>query len=215
MSSPIDVGCEKQLFIDDWLIESIEGVVLTVNPPRKTGERLIVADKPWEAQGIGGYKTVIDDDGIYRIWYMVHESVLNNLLLCYAYSVDGGTHWVKPDLGIMEYLGSKANNIVYAPLEHPYGRCHGPTVFKDPTQPDDSQRKYKMLYWMDRHKKYKRCRIHGVLSKRPVGMGVAFSPDGLHWKPSEKNPVMENFGDTQNVAFWDDRIGKYVAYTRM
>jgi hypothetical protein len=46
-------------------------------------------------------------------------------------------------------------------------------------------------------------------------MGFAFSPDGLRWTPWEENPVMHNFGDTQNVFFWDEQREKYVAYTRV
>jgi len=213
--SPIDVGCEKQLFIDNWLIESREGVSLTMNPPKKTGEKLIVADKPWEAGGIGAYKTVINDGGIYKMWYQTGGGI------CYAYSMDNGAHWIKPSLGIVEYQGSKDNNIVYRPIGHPYGNCHGPTVFKDPTEPDGSPRKYKMFYWMDRHKPYELLTPPDV---RPVkewqtptsrNMGFAFSPDGLNWTPWNKNPVMKCASDTQNVAFWDDRIGKYVAYVRL
>ena len=42
----VDVGSDKQLFIYDALIAESEHVTLTMNPPRKTGERCIVADRP-------------------------------------------------------------------------------------------------------------------------------------------------------------------------
>ena len=214
LKNPIDVGAEKQLFIDDLFIESSEGVVLTVNQPRKTGEKLVASDKPWEHGYLGGYLTVMIDEGVYKMWYAVHSSDDNDVLLCFAMSFDG-KNWIKPSLGIVEYKGSKDNNIVYAPQGHPYGECHGPTVFKDPNEPEGSPRKYKMFYWMGRHRPYVSIEIHGDTKPRAPWMGFAFSSDGLHWVPWEKNPVMKNFGDTQNVAFWDDRIGKYVAYTRM
>ena len=43
-----DVGSEKQLFIDERFVASSRGVRLTVNAPQKTGERIVVRDRPWE-----------------------------------------------------------------------------------------------------------------------------------------------------------------------
>jgi len=45
-AEPIDVGSRKQLFIDNRFIDSSAGITLTMNPPHKTGERTIVADRP-------------------------------------------------------------------------------------------------------------------------------------------------------------------------
>ncbi len=232
MAGAIDIGSGRQLFLDDWLIQSREGVSLTVNRPAKTGELLLTADKAWEASHLGAYKTILDDGGLYRLWYDASTSLAEKgLILCYAYSVDRGKTWVKPNLGLVDFGGSSQNNIVYAPPGHPYGQCHGPTVHKDPNEPEGSPKKYKMFYWMDRHEES--ARMSDTIRKTNAGrerrdqfapdhtrsprqcMGFAFSPDGLRWTPWDRNPVMRNFGDTQNVFFWDDQRQKYVAYTRV
>ena len=125
----VDIGSEKQLFIDDALIAEAENVTLTMNPPRKTGERCIVADKPWESHRVCAYNTVIED-GVYKMWY---DAIAQDgsRWLCYATSTDG-VHWEKPDLGLVEFDGSKANNIVFPPER----RGHEPgCVFID-TNPD-------------------------------------------------------------------------------
>ena len=44
-------------------------------------------------------------------------------------------------------------------------------------------------------------------------VGGLYSPDGIHWTPCDKL-IMPWYTDTRNVAFWDDRIQKYVAYVR-
>ena len=44
----IDVASTKQLFVDEFLIESIRGVTLTMNPPYQDGKILLTADQPWE-----------------------------------------------------------------------------------------------------------------------------------------------------------------------
>ena len=41
----------------------------------------------------------------------------------------------------------------------------------------------------------------------------AHSPDGIHWTKYD-GPIMPWYTDTHNVAFWDDRIERYVAYVR-
>ena len=46
-----------------------------------------------------------------------------------------------------------------------------------------------------------------------AGIAGAYSSDGIHWTPYEKL-IMPWYTDTTNVAFWDDRIQKYVAYVR-
>ncbi|MBE9479523.1 MAG: hypothetical protein IMY80_06110, partial [Chloroflexi bacterium] len=68
-SQPVDVGSRKQLFIDDALIASSRKIELTMNPPAKTGERVIVADRPWESGGIGAYCTVLKVGYEYRLYY--------------------------------------------------------------------------------------------------------------------------------------------------
>lgn len=102
--------------------------------------------------------------------------------LCYVTSEDG-VHWTKPNMGLVDYEGSKDNNIL---LQIGYGAG----VLFDPRDPDP-ERRYKLAYWEHN------------------GTSIAFSPDGIHWTKYEKNPVINgSYGDYIQPPLADDpRIG--------
>lgn len=192
---PINVGSAKQLFIDRLFIDSSEGVTLTMNPPLKMGERNIVPEKPWEGHRVCAYNSVFEDQGIYKMYY---DAIDNEgaRWLCYAVSADG-IHWRKPFLGIVNYKGTTDNNIVF-PSEN---KSHEPgCVFIDQNPKCPPEQRYKMVSSYE----------------GPAGFGtyVFYSADGLHWLPLSDRPSFRA-SDTGNVAFWDDRLGRYVAYIRM
>ena len=89
--------------------------------------------------------------------------------LCYATSPDG-VNWTKPDLGLVEFNGSKHNNIVDFPDPDLWSTC---ALLYDPAAPE-AERRFKMAY-------------EG--GPGPLRFHVAFSGDGLHWKLSARNPV--------------------------
>ncbi|HCN07187.1 MAG TPA: hypothetical protein DIT01_04575 [Lentisphaeria bacterium] len=123
------------------------------------------------------YGTTIRIGDELRMWYMgrIHgDTVAVNYVgesgrLCYAVSRDG-VHWEKPALGLVDYKGSKANNLVDFPQDEDISA--GPVIY-DPEDPDPSRR-FKINYEA------------GCYGNR---MCVAYSPDGLHWTPSPRNPV--------------------------
>lgn len=195
-AEPIDVGSRKQLFIDRKFIEHSEGVRLTMNPPRKTGERNIVPDKPWENHRVGGYTTVMEDEGVYKMYYDA-ISTDGSRWLCLATSTDG-IHWEKPNIGIVEYQGSTQNNIIWPPQRAP----HEPNcVFKDTNPNCPPDQRYKML-----------CSYQSP--GKPNGTWVAVSGDGIHFRLLSDKPSFRP-SDTGNIAFWDGRINRYVAFVRM
>jgi len=61
-AQPIDVGNQKQLFIDHKFIECKETVDLVVNPPEKRPGTFLRSDKPWEAFNLI-YFSVAEDQG--------------------------------------------------------------------------------------------------------------------------------------------------------
>jgi len=195
--SIIDVGARKQLFLDSLFHAASEGTELIVQRPKKSGQPIFVADSvaPWEARFIGPYCTIFWDDGRYRMWYESHpvkDRSRNVGLLCYAESEDG-VEWKRPDLGIIAFNGTTANNIVYPT---PGEEFHGGTVFKDPIA--SPHERYKLIF-------------------APGGVGVytAYSPDGLRWTLCSNNPILLNQSDTQNVCFWDEDRCRYVWYGRL
>ena len=127
----------------------------------------------------------------WRMYYVSYNRPAQSLC-CLAYSRDG-IHWERPNLGLFEFQGSKANNIVLAP--RPGEDNDGPTICYDP---QDSKAPYKMMYYG-----------YGKLER---GEYVAFSKDGIIWE-HHTGPVLST-GDRTNLMGSRDRNGKFVAYMR-
>ena len=66
-AEPITIGSRLELFVDDALIESIDGAELRIHHPQPK-EVCFVRDEPWEGSG-SGYDTVFQDGDLYRMYY--------------------------------------------------------------------------------------------------------------------------------------------------
>jgi hypothetical protein len=107
--------------------------------------------------------------------------------LCYATSKDGVT-WEKPALGLVEFGGSKKNNIVESPFKMRSPTCEDIlTTFLVHYDPEESrpERRYKMAAQL----------LQGGAGK----LALAYSSDGLRWKagPEPKTQFMEMGGSTK------------------
>jgi hypothetical protein len=120
------------------------------------------------------YGTVIQIGDELRMWYLGAGDKLilkgGKLIPMYAVSKDG-IKWEKPKLGLIEYNGSKQNNIVDL-MGGEYGMSEY-VVIHEPEDPDPSRR-FKMVF--------ESFKYHNRLA-------VAFSSDGLRWTESPRNPV--------------------------
>lgn len=204
----------KYLLLDSRIVAETENAKLSVGKIEKDpGNPLFREDKPWEVRYDNLYANVIFDrrEQVYKCWYspfiidkatatateatrkqMTYRQALakihqREMAVCYATSRDGIV-WEKPELGIIEFDGSKKNNLVKR-------KVHGAGVFKDLRDPDPARR-YKMF--LERG-----------------GMSVCFSPDGLHWSKVVRCEEIKVAGDTHNNVLWDDRSGLYTGITRM
>ena len=191
----IEIGSRRELFVDRHLIEKIAGVRLELHRPQPR-EVAIVHDQPWEGSTCF-YHSVFHDGDIYRMYYRGSHHVpgkrASHQTVCYAESKDG-VKWTKPKLGIVEFNGSKKNNIIWDGV----GR-HNFVPFKDSNPDCKPGAKYKA--------------IGG--SKHEGGLFVFQSSDAIHWSlMSDKPVVTEGAFDSQNLAFWDEQRGLYVDYHR-
>ena len=119
------------------------------------------------------YGSVLLDEGKFRIWYYPVSfgkdySELTQGPVCYAES-DDGIHWTKPNLGQIEFKGSKNHNGIKLPEKI----IEGVHVIKDEEDPDPSRR-YKMVY--------------NPHNGRTFVIQTATSPDGIHWTTPPKYP---------------------------
>jgi len=212
-----------------WAYEKIEGVTgvpsrvpyglkLVPQAAEKTGP-VLPNDRDWEFM-IFGYCSLHDLGGKFGLWYEVvppKEDGKTNLL-CYAESLDG-INWKKPNLGLVEFRGSKANNIVINGATCPYGQFHGNSVFLDPNAPADER--FKVIYWtknipenvMERLQRENPESITPYGAKLHCGTLLGTSPDGLHWQFSNKVLFMHTC-DTQTTVSYDPFLKRYVCFTR-
>jgi len=180
----LGAGPARHLFLDPEFVHDASGALSHVNPPQQR-EVVIRPDKPWEQLMISFYLTVLDEEGKLRMWYICRDKA-NNPNIAYAESHDGA-NWTKPNLGILDYNGSKENNLVgLTSLEG--------VVFRDPNAPASERYVYVTHLWTE-------------------GMVRFHSPDGFRWS-RDNEPLLRLGADTQNVTFWDERIGKYALYLR-
>ena len=113
---------QKELFADDYIIESTENLTRVQNQAVKT-EPIISPEHPWEGVGTNfsaawGPGSVIKQGDTFKMWYLgmagdVQTQV--SVLGLYASSTDG-VNWEKPNLGLVDYNGSKDNNRVPGPV---------------------------------------------------------------------------------------------------
>lgn len=190
-AAPPALAAGRQLFLDPALIAHAEHVALAVNPAERR-ETVIRADRPWEQLMISFFLTVRDEGDRLRLWYICRDKE-NQPNVAYAESRDGVT-WTKPDLGIVDYRGSKANNLVGL------RRLEG-VVFQDPRAPAAERYTYVTT-----------SKPPGDAGG-PTGLYRFHSPDGLRWT-GDPTPLIRAGSDTQNVTFWDENLGRYVIYLR-
>jgi hypothetical protein len=207
-ADPVALGSRRELFVDGHLIETLQGNAGQLLHHPEAKEIVMLHDAPWEGSG-SGYHSIFQDGGLYRMYYKAWQldvkngKVLTNahpLFCCYAES-DDGIHWRKPELGLHEFKGSKANNIVI-----PHGKMGAanpdgghPSVFKDDNPAAAPDARYKAI----------------VRSNSPKGLLALKSADGLRWSPMADAPVITDGAfDSQNLAFWDAQSGVYRAYWR-
>ncbi len=192
---PIDIGSRRELFVDQHLIEKLDGARLELHRPQAR-EVAIVHDQPWEGNTCF-YHSVFRDGDVYRMYYRGshHDpgKAASHQTVCYAESKDG-ISWTKPELGLVEFNGSKKNNIIWDGV----GR-HNFVPFKDPNPDCKPDAKYKA--------------IGG--SKHEGGLFVFQSADAIRWSLMSDKPVITDGAfDSQNLAFWDAERGLYVDYHR-
>lgn len=199
---PVDLGDRLELLADDFIVEQTIGDIETRLHQPKPAEMVFTADAPWEGNTSGYYTLFQDGDRyrmIYRGWAHDPESMkqLRPEVTCYAESVDG-IRWEKPELGLFEFEGSKANNIIV----RSGNGIHNFTAFKD-TNPDcPPEARYKAL--------------GGCKEKGKHGLIYFRSADAIHWEQVGEDPVItEGAFDSQNLAFWDAERGEYRAYWRI
>jgi len=195
-SSPIAIGTQLEPFFDDSLLERLDGAQLRLHAPVRR-EVVLQTDQPFESSVSGYYHLLRDGDRIrlyYRGYYPTNTGTRDlsieqttNL----AESADG-IHFTRPELGIVEFNGSKRNNIVLQGTD-----SHNLFVFRDENPTCKRDERYKAV---------------GGPWEKLFGL---VSPDGLHWQRIQETPLdVKGVFDSLNVVFWDPLKDCYRMFAR-
>lgn len=200
---PVPVGSRRELLVDNHLIARMEGATLKLHKP-EAQDVALVCDAPWEGN-TSGYFTLFQDGDLYRCYYRGthHDEATkkggHKETTCYAESKDGIT-WTKPKLGIVEFNGSKENNLILIGEG-----CTNFCPFKDTNPNCPPQSRYKALASTG----------DDTTRKKKPSLQAYHSADGLHWSRMREEPVISAGSfDSQNTGFYDEEHGIYRAYWR-
>ena len=198
----IHIGTEKQLLLDNFILDGFEGVERVIIRPEKADPPLIEWNNlPWEQVAFTGIVSGAlrdPDDGLFKMWY---RQSLNgdprdrDEVLCYAESEDA-LHWTKPLRDDCLPFGEhKQTNIVI------WDYAVGAVVLnRDRSDPD---RKFLTVYNPVQEAKRRSERI---ISR------VAASPDGIHWRTISDDTSFRH--QHQMRVIWDESIHKWVGFSQ-
>lgn len=195
-----DIGSRLELFVDRYLIDTLNGAQLQMQRPTPANVALR-HDAPWEGR-YTIYSTVIKDGDTWRLYYRGWADVGADAraFTCCAESRDGVT-FTRPDYGLVEFQGSKRNNILLGAStggEDPVTHNFCPML---DTRPGVSEGE----------------RYKAIGGSHKAGVFAYASADGIRWRRLVEAPVVSHptFAfDSQNVPFWSEAEGRYLFYYR-
>lgn len=210
----IELHNRRELFLDDFLIESMRNASLALGQPQSAGS-VLAFDRPWESAFAGAATILREADG-FRMYYRGncgHDGLGDghpDEATCVIQSADG-IHWHRPDLGLVEVAGSRANNVIFTG-DPPFSANFAPFIDTNPDAPPDER--YKAIAGFgDRMTMF----TSGNLTPDRSGIFGFVSADGIHWTKVSDKPIF-NEGkrsyDSQNIAFWSETERQYVMYYR-
>ncbi len=207
---PIPVTSVKQLFLDDHVVARVENVSRTIHPVSKSEHNPVLwPTESWEGKVAVLYGSVLRDGGRYRMWYHGGSGV------SYAESEDGIV-WRKPLLGLHLVNGEDTNILIdrnategtpnYIPQFYELFGVH------KVDQPENPDARYVMGY-LSLQPDYSGPDEDPFHKGQRRGLGVATSPDGIHWT-LQKSWVTEAICDGGTYWMVDPATDNFVLYGR-
>jgi hypothetical protein len=193
----IQLASHRELFVDGYLIDKLDGAELRLQTPRDEGVAFKL-DQPWEG-AFSAYFTILKDGAKFRAYYRGLPLARSDNSLregtCIAESADGKT-WTKPKLGLFELDGTKENNIV---LTGEPAMSHNFCPMIDGRNGVPATERYKAL-----------------AGSAKTGLIAWVSEDGLRWRKLREEAVIKGGAfDSQNVPLWSEAEQCYVCYYRV
>lgn len=170
-------------------------------------------DKAWEGDGCGYFNVVYDKEtAVYYMYYTALEmfkpdgrfTPTSDIHACVLTSSDG-INWNRPEVGLVEYEGSRANNIIIG-IENLPGLT-GVDNFYVTIDNNPSP------LVKERFKAVMRFDSKGPDGKKQRRLASLVSEDGLHFRLLG-TVTEEGYFDTLNTIMWHQASGQYVCFVR-
>ena len=191
-----DIGSRREIFVDGYLIERLDGTQRRLQTPQ-------AAEVSVGQEQIGGLNfdtgyAVVKDGDVYRMFYNASAR------MALAESLDG-IHWTLPSIGLVEFEGSRNNNLIGSvdgelmiPEDEPM-----PEVFLDTRPGIPSDERYK-CFTLD--------------ETDGVKVFAWVSGNGRRYRKLQEEPIIHSrlYGvfDGYESAFWSESEQQYLLYTR-
>ncbi len=195
----VNIGYERQLFVDDLLIDRAAGdAYINIETPVKQ-EAVFKFNKSWE-RGDAVYHNIVKmPDGKYRMYYKAYSGLRR---MCYIES-DDGLNWTRPELETNIQNGEKTN-IVTTEESSPDNLF----VFYDTNPLCLDSRRLKGVYGQWGDFLSLQYSYDGEGNLFPFGRGYGERVFG-------KAPTSGGcYYDTLNTMYWDEYRQQYVAFVR-
>ncbi len=192
----INIGNQRECFFDTYLIDEEKSTAeIRLHKPQRE-KVLFELDQPWEGN-LCTFFSMIFAEGLWKAYYVCNLGKAK--YVCYLESTDA-ENWTRPNLGIIEFEGSKENNIIFdleKLKEFDFTGFDNMSVFYDDNPLCPSDEKYKMVAWWQGH----------------AALTTLMSADGIHFT---KQVFITDDGafDSQNRAFYSKAHQKYFCYYR-
>ncbi len=192
----LNIGNRRECFFDDYLLDKAHTTAtLQLHKPVRN-RVLLELDRPWEGPQVY-FPCMVWAKDKWQMYYVCQHGSIR--YVGYAESRDG-LHWERPDLGLVEFAGSRHNNLVLGEEQFSAFEFEGfdnMSVIYDenPHCPEDER--YKMT-----------CMWYGH-----AALIMLMSADGIHFT---KSRVLTDDGafDSANRIVWSPAHNKYFCYFR-
>ncbi len=182
----------RQLFLDDFVLEEVSGLVRTMHRPEKRGA-VIRPDCPSDGTLIQIRSAPMWDSeaGEYKILYLAYAwDPKYTVGVALATSKDG-LRWEKPVIGALEVHGSKENNWIALDPELTWPNNSIEGVLYDAKEADP-KRRFKALL--------------GATNRKPI-----VSPDCIHWTPLGEAVIPSS---DESQLMYDELTGRFMAIVK-
>ncbi len=205
-----ELGTALQLMIDRSIMDKFEeGAALKMGTPIER-EVVVASADPWDGDAFF-ISSVYQHEGLYTMLYRGRDSGIaderpSSTYLCMMTSADG-VNWEKPDLGLVDFNGSKENNIVSTVEGDALPFCY---TFYDPRPDTPANERVKAIDMRDGDR-----RAGG--EGKGLRAQIMGSPDGRIWHDLEIEANLKsdwvNAFDGGSVS-WSEVEQAFVGYFR-